>query len=214
MLGLLFSEEQINCASSQRVPHTHAATPAACLPLAWPRRPKHQGRCLETPQHKAQGLSLATSSCLQTRPNHKGPHTAIHIFISLFTGSGLSLLDLGSGNHSLRGSEFKGLAPQLPPHWARPRSARGRAPLLTPFLLALFLLRTPRQRPAPAGKKSPPPPLTNAPLIGGLRPASAQSPASAVAMATVDAARPGPPWPPTAPGCWWATGTRRRSWRR
>lgn len=91
---------------------------------------------------------------------------------------------------------------------------QGPTPLLTPFLLALFLLRTPRQRPAPAGKKSPPPPLTNAPLIGGLRPASAQSPASAVAMATVDAARPGPPWPPTAPGCWWATGTRRRSWRR
>lgn len=81
MLGSLFSEEQINCASSQRVPHTHAATPAACLPLAWPRRPKHQGRCLETPQHKAQGLSLATSSCLQTRPNHKGPHTAIHFYL-------------------------------------------------------------------------------------------------------------------------------------
>lgn len=140
--------------------------------------------------------------------------TLRYIFIYLFTGSGLPLLDLGSARHSLRGSEFKGLAPQLPPRWARPRSARGRAPVLTPFLLALFLLRTPRQRPAPAGKKSPPPPLTNAPLIGGLRPASAQSPASAVAMATVDAARPGPPWPPTAPGCWWATGTRRRSWRR
>lgn len=128
-------------------PHTYShptATPAACLPLAWPQRPKHQGRCLETPQHKAQGLSLAASSCLQTRPNHKGPHTAIHIFIYLFTGSVLPLLDLWSGSHSLRGSEFKGLAPQLPPRWARPRSATGRARLLTPFLQALFLLRTPR----------------------------------------------------------------------
>lgn len=41
------------------------------------------------------------------------PHRYIYFYF-FFTISGLSLLDLGSGSHSLRRSEFKGLAPQLP----------------------------------------------------------------------------------------------------